>query len=193
MLLSPFFKYVPFGYICPSEPYFVDFVNYQGERHGDLIASVVVGSEIWSCFSVGGDANVNKGGELMGLLLDEKSTLLQGNITVHRLNTFKHFLGESTTTLSYYKQMSKFIAYAKYWKDHCEVQKKKEDHCASQKGRRKNLDVASCSENSLSENERSMKRTRTAKTANMKKSIKNTEEAYIAKVEQLAKLKTKAG
>lgn len=73
----------------------------------------------------------------MGLLLDEKSTLLQGNITVHRLNTFKHFLGESTTTLSYYKQMSKFIAYAKYWKDHCEVQKKKEDHCASQKGRRK--------------------------------------------------------
>ncbi|KAL0733622.1 hypothetical protein Bca4012_009832 [Brassica carinata] len=74
------------------------------------------------------------------LLLDEKSTLLQGYITFHRLNMFKHFLKEgsvyqlsglmsweSTTTLSYYKQMSKFIAYAEYL----------EDHCASQKGRRK--------------------------------------------------------
>lgn len=73
----------------------------------------------------------------MGLLLDEKSTLLQGNITVHRLNTFKHFLGESTTTLSYYKQMSKFIAYAKYWKDHCEVQKKKKIIVQAKRGEEK--------------------------------------------------------
>ncbi|CAH2035718.1 unnamed protein product [Thlaspi arvense] len=43
--------------------------------------------------------NVKKGGELMGVdmrLLDEKATLMQGSISVHRLNTFKHLMHEGT-------------------------------------------------------------------------------------------------
>ncbi|KAG5389023.1 hypothetical protein IGI04_030564 [Brassica rapa subsp. trilocularis] len=107
------------------------------------------------------------------LLLDEKATFLQGNITFRRLNTFKHFLKEGSA----YQLNGNII-----------VQFRKKKIILQAKREKK----ASCSENSLSENERSMKITRTAKTANMKKSIQKTEEAYIAKVEQLAKLKTKA-